>query len=269
MDNRLIILGTGNAMVTRCFNTCFILESGDNRLMVDAGGGNGILKQMMAAGVEFSTIHHLYLTHAHTDHVMGAVWVVRKVTSLISQGRYDGMLQVYGHERVLHVLRTMCEMMLPRKFSSMLGDKILLVEVTDGEHFEAAGMQLVAFDIHSTKEKQFGFTALLPDGTRVACLGDEPFNSHCREHVAGADWLLSEAFCLYDDRERFKPYEKHHSTALDTGRLAKELNVRNLVMYHTEDKTLATRKQTYAEEAAKEFDGNIYVPDDLEVIFLC
>ena len=114
MDNRLIILGTGNAMVTRCFNTCFILESGDNRLMVDAGGGNGILKQMMAAGVEFSTIHHLYLTHAHTDHVMGAVWVVRKVTSLISQGRYDGVLQVYGHERVLHVLRTMCEMMLPR-----------------------------------------------------------------------------------------------------------------------------------------------------------
>lgn len=58
----------------------------------------------------------------------------------------------------------------------------------------------------------------------------------------GADWLLCEAFCLYDDRERFKPYEKHHSTALDAGRLASKLNVKNLLLYHTEDKTLATRK---------------------------
>lgn len=267
MDNRLIFLGTGNAMVTRCFNTCFILQSGDNRLMVDAGGGNGILRQMKDAGVDFSSIHHLYLTHAHTDHVMGAVWVVRKVTSLISQGRYDGIMLIFGHERVLHVLRTMCEMMLPRKFSSMLGHDVQLVEVVDGEHFEAAAMHLVAFDIHSTKEKQFGFTAVLPDGIRVACLGDEPFNEHCLEYVAGADWLLSEAFCLYDDREVFKPYEKHHSTALDTGRLAKQLGARNLILYHTEDQTLATRKRAYAEEAAKEFDGTIFVPDDLEVVF--
>lgn len=254
-------------MVTRCFNTCFILQSGDNRLMVDAGGGNGILRQMEAAGVGFTSIHHLFLTHAHTDHVMGAVWVVRKVTSLISQGRYNGVFKVFGHERVLHVLHTMCDMMLPRKFSSMIGKAVQLVEVTDGEHFEAAGMHLVVFDIHSTKEKQFGFTATLPDGTRVACLGDEPFNKHCRVYVKDADWLLSEAFCLYDDREVFKPYEKHHSTALDTGRLAKELNVRNLVLYHTEDKTLASRKQAYSEEASKVFDGTIFVPDDLEVVF--
>jgi ribonuclease Z len=267
MDNRLIFLGTGNAMVTRCFNTCFILESGGKRLMVDAGGGNGILRQMEDAGISFTSIHDLYLTHAHTDHVMGGVWVVRKVTSLMSQGKYDGVLRIYGHEKVLRVLLTMCELMLPRKFFTMIGERVEMVEVHDGEHFEAAGMQLVAFDIHSTKEKQYGFTATLPDGTRVACLGDEPFNAQCRCHVADADWLLSEAFCLYDAREVFKPYEKHHSTALDAGRLAKELNVRHLVMYHTEDKTLATRKKAYSEEAAKEFDGEVFVPDDLEVIF--
>ena len=266
MCNQMIFLGTGNAMVTRCFNTCFILQNGDQRLMVDAGGGNGILLQMEKAGISFATIHDLYLTHAHTDHVMGAVWVVRKVTSLMSQGKYDGVLHIYGHEKVLHVLSTMCEMMLPKKFSSMIGRSVLLQEVTDGEHFEAAGMHLVAFDILSTKEKQFGFTATLPSGVRVACLGDEPFNEHCREHVAGADWLLSEAFCLYGDRERFKPYEKHHSTALDSSNLANELGVCNLVLYHTEDKTLATRKHTYAAEAAKGFKGGIFVPDDLEVI---
>ena len=43
---RLHVLGTGNAMVTRCYNTCFALQSDDGLLLVDAGGGNGILRQM-------------------------------------------------------------------------------------------------------------------------------------------------------------------------------------------------------------------------------
>ena len=44
----LIMLGTGNAMVTRCYNTCFVLSSGEEYFLVDAGGGNGIFKQKTA-----------------------------------------------------------------------------------------------------------------------------------------------------------------------------------------------------------------------------
>ncbi len=40
------MLGTGNAMVTRCYNTCFVLSSGEEYFLVDAGGGNGIFKQL-------------------------------------------------------------------------------------------------------------------------------------------------------------------------------------------------------------------------------
>ena len=49
----LIMLGTGNAMVTRCYNTCFVLSSGEEYFLVDAGGGNGIFKQLEQAGVPF------------------------------------------------------------------------------------------------------------------------------------------------------------------------------------------------------------------------
>ena len=75
---------------------------------------------------------------------------------------------------------------------------------------------------------------------------------------------MCEAFCLYADRDTFKPYEKCHSTAFDAGKLATDLGVKNLVLYHTEEKTLSTRKQKYAAEAAKNFGGRIIVPDDLE-----
>lgn len=64
---KLIMLGTGNAMVTRCYNTCFALQEGEGFLLVDAGGGNGILRQMEDAKLSFSRVHHLFVTHAHTD----------------------------------------------------------------------------------------------------------------------------------------------------------------------------------------------------------
>ena len=83
-----------------------------------------------------------------------------------------------------------------------------------------------------------------------------------------ADWMMCEAFCLYADRDEFKPYEKNHSTALDAGKLASELAVKNLILYHTEEKTLSTRRDTYTREAAQNFKGRIVVPYDLEVIEL-
>ena len=140
--------------------------------------------------------------------------------------------------------------------------------LSDGEQFEAGGFPLQCFDIHSTNELQFGFTAKLSDGQRLCCLGDEPFNPQCRQYAEGADWLMSEAFCLYQDREQFQPYEKHHSTVLDAARLAEELGVGNLILYHTVDKMLETRKRRYTAEAETVFNGRVWVPDDLERITL-
>ena len=36
---KLIVLGTGNATVTKCYNTCFALKKENEYLLVDAGGG--------------------------------------------------------------------------------------------------------------------------------------------------------------------------------------------------------------------------------------
>lgn len=73
--NQIIMLGTGNATVTQCYNTCFLLETSTTRLLVDAGGGNGVLRQLQRAGVAICDLHHLFVTHAHTDHVLGVIWV--------------------------------------------------------------------------------------------------------------------------------------------------------------------------------------------------
>ena len=56
MAQTLIVLGTGNALATRCYNTCFAIDFGGPVLLVDAGGGNGILRQLDAAHVDASNV---------------------------------------------------------------------------------------------------------------------------------------------------------------------------------------------------------------------
>lgn len=260
----LTLLGTGNAAVTRCYNTCFTIRHGAQVLLVDAGGGNGILARLEQAGVLLTEVHDVFLTHTHTDHILGVVWVLRMVAQAMNGGKYTGELHIYGHAEGLQALETICRLTLPGKVCRHIREDILLHELEDGAAFTVAGMAAQAFDIGSTKAKQYGFALRLPDGQRLCCLGDEPYNERAESYARGADWLLCEAFCLYADRERFKPYEKHHSTALDAGRLAAGLGVRNLLLYHTEDKTLSTRRAAYTAEAAVHFGGTIHVPDDME-----
>lgn len=268
MNCSLIMLGTGNAAVTRCYNTCFAVRNGEQYFLTDGGGGNGILSRLAQADIPLAKIHDVFLTHTHTDHIFGVVWVVRMIAQAMNGGKYEGLLRVYGHEEGLQTLESICRATLPGKVTARFGKEILFTPLEDGAPFIAAGMQGLAFDIGSTKAKQFGYCLTLPDGQRFVCLGDEPYNEKNETVTRSADWLLCEAFCLYADAERFKPYEKHHSTALDAGRLAAELGVKHLLLYHTEDATLASRCSTYAAEASTFFKGSIHVPNDGEILLL-
>ena len=79
---------------------------------------------------------------------------------------------------------------------------------------------------------------------------------------------MHEAFCLDREENIFHAYEKNHSTALSAARIMSELNVKNLILYHTEESHGSDRKMLYEEEAKSVFKGNVIVPEDLEVIQL-
>lgn len=265
---QLIALGTGNAMVTHCYNTCFAIRNEHGTMLVDAGGGNGILSQMEQAHLAWSDVHDFVITHAHCDHLAGAIWVLRKIATMMLQGKYDGTLTIYAHQSVFDGLHAMAELMLQSKMVKLIGTRIVHVPVQDGLRATLCERSLTFFDIGSTKLLQYGFAMTLGQGGRLVCLGDEPYNPACNAPVAHADWLLCEAFCLYADRERFQPYEKHHSTVKDACELAQRLQVKHLVLWHTEDTCITQRKERYTAEGKLYFTGTIYVPDDLDTIVL-
>ena len=60
MNEKIIMLGTGSAMVTDCYNTCFLLKSENDCLLVDAGGGNGSSLEQHKDNVYYSFSHRPY-----------------------------------------------------------------------------------------------------------------------------------------------------------------------------------------------------------------
>ena len=262
---KLIVLGTGNAQALNYYNTCFALDFGEDVLLCDAGGGNGILKQLRDSRLPLNRIHHLIVTHAHSDHMTGVLWMVRMISTAMNGGKYEGEFHIYCHEALRDGLIALCRLSLQKKMHEHIGRDILFHLVQEGSQYDMCGRTVTFFDIRSTKMLQYGFTLPLGDGGKLCCLGDEPYNPACEPYVRNAQWLLCEAFCLYGERERFHPYEKNHSTVKEACELAQQLEVPNLVIWHTED-SHPDRKRLYTAEGKSYYRGRLFVPEDLEVI---
>ena len=263
---KLTILGTGNAQSVAFYNTCFVISGREGHFLVDAGGGNGIFRQFKEAGLKWQDMREIFITHKHTDHLLGMVWMVRMIAQNMSRGKYEGEAVIYGHKEVIGQLRAICEMIMEKKAVAMFDKRLHFVSVEDGETRTIIGCPVTFFDIGSTKAKQFGFSMITDEGKKLTCCGDEPYNVCEEPYVKGADWMLHEAFCLFGEADRFQPYEKNHSAVKDACELAEGLSVPHLVLYHTEDSHGAERGRLYLEEGRKYYFGDLHVPDDLEVI---
>ena len=266
---KLIVLGTGAANTLHYYNTCFLLQGPQGGLLVDGGGGNGILVQLDRAGIPLTELTDVFVTHEHIDHSLGVIWLVRMVSSLFLREKRNNIFRIHCHARLAEKLRSICQFTLSEKQFSPVGTSIRFMPVKDGEQRSIAGHTVTFFNTHSRKAEQYGFHMQNPDGQRIVCTGDEPCNMACAHYLEGADWLFHEAFCLESDAKRFRPHAIGHGTVREAALLARRQRVKNLVLWHTEDSaTLGTRRERYTEEAASVFRGGIYVPDDLEEIEL-
>lgn len=263
---KLTMLGTGNAIVTECYNTCFVMQEEDQYFLVDGGGGSTLLRQLKYAGIDWKNIRNIFVTHKHLDHITGILWMIRMICQNMNRGEYEGEATIYAHDEVIALLKDMAGKLLQKKETVFIDDRLHLQVVEDGESIKILDKKVTFFDIQSTKAKQFGFCMELGKGKKLTCCGDEPYNVCEKQYAENSAWLLHEAFCLDSQAEIFHPYEKHHSTVKDACKLAEELNVKNLLLYHTEDKNILRRKELYTKEGREYFNGNLLIPDDLESV---
>lgn len=266
--DKLIFLGTGHALAYHCYTTCLALTDGAHTFVTDGGGGNGVFMQMERANMRPDDVTDLFISHAHTDHLIGAIWLMRVIGHQFDRSGRTTPLHVYGHASVLETFRTICNLLVGGQVLSHFDKDIIFHAVESGDTHTIGHWQVTFFDTGAAKTTQYGWRATLENGKTLVFLGDEPLTDVGLPYAKDADYLVHEAMCLEADADKYHPHRIHHSSVVDAANNATRAGAKHLILFHAEDKDLDTRKARYTAEAAAHFDGPVDAPDDLDVFIL-
>lgn len=266
MPLQITALGTGAADATRYFQTSFYIHDESTNLLIDTGGGSGILSQMEKAGVQLNSVMNIFITHKHIDHIFGLFWILRFRGAAIAKGEAPD-LTIYASSENIALTKQVSAIFLKEKVTSLFDSKIVFIAIDEHPEMVLDDWRIQFFDIQSKKEAQHGCKITFNDTKTLSFIGDEPYTDAITSYCENADYLFHDVFCLEKDRELFHPEEICHSTAKEAASNAQKVGAKNLILFHTEDtSTFGNRKELYIKEAKTEFSGNVLVPEDLESI---
>ena len=265
--NKIIMLGTGNGVTMDLYNTCFIIQNDNGNFLVDTGGGVELLKRLKQVNIDYKEIHNIFISHSHTDHILGLIWLFKRIGYDIFRGASIKKINIYCNSDVHEAIINICKYVLPNTIIKIINDTVNYVILNDGDIYNINGVDYKFFDTLSKRVNLFGFECVL-NNKRFAFLGDEPLDKNLYDRFRNFDYVMHEVFCLESDGDIFHISEIPHSTVKKVGEVMNELNIKNLILYHTEETHGNLRKELYTKEAKEYFLGNVIVPDDLEIIHL-
>lgn len=259
------MLGTGNGFTFDLFNTCFLLNNNNDFLLVDTGGSAEIVRRLKMCNIELKDVHDIFISHCHTDHILGLMWMLKKMSKIFSKENYEGKLNIYCNEEVSNAIPAIYSHLFPTEDIKILNENIQLNILNDGDKFDVIGLNFTAIDMKAKKNDLLGFETTI--NNKILCfLGDEDCNPELYDRIRNSDYVMHEAFCLDAEETIFKAYEKHHSTVKSACEKMNNLNIKNLILYHTEETHIENRKKLYLEEGKKYFNNNIIIPNEMEEI---
>lgn len=271
MNNKYSIsfLGTGHAIATECFNSCFAIRKDKDVFLVDTGGGNGILKQLKQSNINLEYIRAIFISHNHLDHILGAIWIIRILSRKYFKNEIELPIYIYGNSVVINTIKKLIEMFIPSDFLSVINKKIILEIINDNDKKTILGNKVNFFDLHATKTLQHGFIFEYEKNKKFCFAGDEVLSSINKKKIRNCEYLYADAYMCGKEAEEYNPIKKHHhSTVKYISQIAEQEKVKNLILSHTIDNNLLKRKKEFTKDAKLYYNGNIIVPDDLETIIL-
>ena len=262
--DKIIMLGTGAGGTLNLYNTCFVIQNEKGNFLVDTGGSIELLKRLKEVNIDYKELNNIFISHSHTDHILGIFWFFKKISREIMRGNIKNKINIYCNDIVYESIKEVSKYILPEKLMNAVYSIVEFKVLNDTDRYNINGIDYTFFDIQARGTKQFGFEAIL-NNKKVAFLGDETLNSNLYDRIKNYDYVMHEAMCLDTEENIFHAYEKHHSTAKSVAIVMNKLGVKNLILYHTED-THKDKKELYTKEAQAYFDGNVIVPNDLDII---
>ncbi|HEY7218025.1 MAG TPA: MBL fold metallo-hydrolase [Candidatus Binatia bacterium] len=223
---RITLLGTGAPPPSlERFGPSTLVEVGERKFIFDAG--RGAMQRLHQLGIPFSEITGMFLTHHHSDHVVGFpdLWL----TGWIGRpwGKRNVPLPVWGPAGTKQMMEH-----LPQAFAVDIrvrshnyppdGVKLVAHEIVQGAVFERDGVKVSAFEVDHGGEDLPAFGYRIDNHGRAAVLsGDTTFNENLIEHARGADVLVHEVTAVVgnaaENAQQLKRIGSNHTTPEQAG----------------------------------------------------
>jgi ribonuclease Z len=189
------LLGTGNPRpVIERFGPSILVEAGKQKFIFDCG--RGCTQRLYQAKVPFSEITALFLTHLHSDHIVGVPdlwltgWIMGRKTPLRVWGP-TGTQQMMKHLEEAYAF----DIHIRRDVDEQLPPAGVVVEAKDIEQqvvYDNGGVKITAFLVdHGLVKPALGYR-LDYAGHSVVLSGDTRYSENLIKFAQGADLLVHE-----------------------------------------------------------------------------
>jgi ribonuclease Z len=272
-DLKVTLLGTGSPPpgMDR-FGPSILVEAGKEKLLFDCG--RGAAQRVQQLKVPFTDVDALFLTHLHSDHVVGIpdLWLTGWVQGRSVPFRVwgpAGTKQMMAHleeafQFDIHIRRDVDEK-LPGQ-----GVTVLANDIAEGVAYESNGIKVTTFFVdHGPVKPALGYRIDFA-GHSVVLSGDTRFSENLIRFAQGADVVIhevmdTESFALKNPLftpERVQRVAGHHTMPEQAGTIFARVKPKLAVYSHivppdTTDLIPRTRK-TYS--------GPLEVGEDLMTI---
>ena len=280
-ETKLIILGSGtpNPDPER-YGSGYAVVVNDEAYIVDFGPG--IVRRISAMSptwggefpsMELENINIAFLTHIHSDHSGALADLI--LTPWI-MGR-DEPLNLYGPEGLKAMSENITEAYIDdinyRLYGSQpaneLGFTTNVTEISDdGTIFKDNNIEVIAFkNAHGDFKNSFGFL-FITDDKRILFSGDTAVSNNLMKYGKNLDILVHEVFSSETFVNKTKDWQiyhqAHHTSSLDLGIIADELQPKKLVLSHI--LFWGASEESLLKDVRKNFNGETIIAADLLVI---
>jgi ribonuclease Z len=202
------------------FGPSTLVEVGAEKFIFDAG--RGAMQRLHQLGIPFGAVTGMFLTHHHSDHVVGFpdLWL----TGWIGRpwGKRDVPLQVWGPEGTRQMMEHLpkafaVDIRVRSKHYSPDGVRLIAHEIREGVVFDGDGIKVTAFEVDHGGEELPAYGYRIDYQGRAAVLsGDTTFNENLIRHSAGADLIVHEVTAVAgsaaESAEQLKRIAANHTT---------------------------------------------------------
>jgi len=266
-DIKVTLLGTGTPVpLMERFGPSILVQAGRETLLFDAG--RGCLQRLRQVNVSYDQINALFLTHLHSDHIVGLpdLWLTGWLLS-----RRSTQLNVFGPLGTDEMIKNLqkayafdIKMRIEDDKTPEEGSKFLVSEIQEGIIYEKNGVKVIAFEVdHYPIVPAFGYR-IEYNGHSVVLSGDTRYSENLIKFGRGADLLIHEVVIAPDTLSKTNPdYHifAHHTTIEQACKIFNETKPKLAAYSHIVK--LHRNEQDLLERTKANYPGQFIIGEDL------